>query len=94
LVIRSSVCIVRGNMNVRHTEHSPYPAVIPAERALPASPAQRSFHVPSPYSSGEIIDCLEIHSDNDPSTLGLKNTYPVHADHPPPAKGRWIDIWI
>jgi hypothetical protein len=79
---------------VRHSERSPYPAIIPEERSLPVSPAQRSLHVPSPYTSGEIIDCMEIHSDNNPSSLCPQTAYPIHADPPPPTKGRWIDIWI
>lgn len=81
-------------MDIRHSERGPYPAVIPAERALPFSPAQRSLHVPSPYTSGEVIDCVEIRSDNDPSTPCRKTAYPIRTDHPPPTKGRWIDIWI
>lgn len=81
-------------MDIRQPDRSPYPAVIPAERALPASPAQRSFHAPSPWASDEIIDCVEIHPGNDPSTPRLQTAYPIHSDEPPPTKGRWIDIWI
>lgn len=81
-------------MNVQHPQRSTYPAVIPSEQTLPVSPARKTVLAPSPWAAGEIIDCVEINSENVPLTPQRQATYPVRADHPPPAKGQWIDIWI
>lgn len=61
---------------------------------MPVPPSQRSVYVPSRWASGEIIDYVEIHSDNNQPTLRRQTPYPLHTDRSLPTKGRWIDIWI
>jgi len=81
-------------MDIRRSDHSSYPVVIPYGGALPVPPSQRSFHVPSPWASGEIIDYVEIHSGNDQPTLRRQTPYPIRSDLSLRTKGRWIDVWI
>ena len=82
-------------MEIRHSDYSPYPAVIPAGDApLSVTPSRRSFHVPTPGASGEIIDYVEIHADSDQPTLRRQTPYPIRTDGSVQTKGRWIDIWI
>jgi hypothetical protein len=81
-------------MDIRHSGHSSYPAVIPAEGALRVSSSRRSLRLPSPPASGEIIDCVEIQSADVHSTARRQAPYPIRIDPSLQTKGRWIDIWI
>jgi hypothetical protein len=82
-------------MEIKNIDYRPYPAVIPAaEPATPSPPPQSSFHVPSTWVSEEIIDFIEVHSDNDHPILRRKSHYPIYADLSLHSKGKWINIWI
>lgn len=81
-------------MDIRYSDHSFYPAVIPREGVLPVPPSQRSYHAPLPWASGEIIDYVEIHSGSDQPTFRRQIPYPIHTDRSLQTKGRWIDVWI
>ena len=81
-------------MEIRHSDDRPYPAIIPTGGAPPIPSSRRSFHVPSPWASGEIIDYVEIRADSDQTTLRRQTPYPIRTDRSVQTKGRWIDIWI
>jgi hypothetical protein len=83
-------------MDIRHSGHNIYPAVITTEGSLRVPASQRSFDLPLLSTSEEIIDCVAIRSDNYQPTLLRKTPYPVRTDQSLSlqTKGKWIDVWI
>jgi hypothetical protein len=70
------------------------PAVSTRKHELPLQPSQGVFYPPSPLSPDEIIDCVEIQSNNYHPTLNRPSPYPIRLDRAAQNKGTLIDIWI
>jgi len=71
-----------------------YPAVSTQKLELPVQPSRDAFYPPSPLPTDEIIDYVEIQSNNYQPAPNRPSSYPIRTDRSARDKGTLIDVWI
>lgn len=71
------------------------PVVLSTQKLeLPVRPSQNAFYPSSPRPSDEIIDYVEIRSNNYQPAPNPPSPYPSRTDRSVRDKGTLIDVWI
>ena len=69
--------------------------VFPAQKLeLPERQTHAAFYPPLPLRTDEIIDYVEIQSNNYQPASTPPSSYPIRTDKPAQVKGTFIDVWI
>jgi hypothetical protein len=81
-------------MDIKAFYHGSLPAVSTQKPELSVQSSQGDFYPPSLVTADEIIDYVEIRSNNYQPAFDRLSSYPIRADRSAQDKGTIIDIWI
>jgi hypothetical protein len=81
-------------MDIKAFYHGSYPAVSKQKPELSAQSSQSIFYPPSLVAADEIIDYVEIRSNNYQPAPSRVSSYPIRTDRSAQDKGTIIDVWI
>jgi hypothetical protein len=81
-------------MDVKAFSSGSYPTVSTQQPELPVKLSRGAFYPLSPLATDEIIDYVEIQSNNYQPAPNRSFSYPISADGSTRNKGTLIDVWI
>jgi len=81
-------------MDVKAFALKSYPVVSTRKCELPLKQFKDVFYALSPSVSDEIIDYVEIQTNNYRPVISRQTPYPIRTDRCTIGKGTLIDIWI
>jgi hypothetical protein len=81
-------------MDVKAFADKNYPVVSTRKCEPPLKQPNEAFALSSLSVSDEIIDYVEVQTDNYRPVIGRQTPYPVRTDRCAIGKGQLIDIWI
>jgi hypothetical protein len=80
-------------MDIKAFNHGSFPAVSTHKHELTVQ-SKGAFHLPSPSRADEIIDYVEIQSNNYQPAPNRLPSYPTRTNRSAQDKGTIIDVWI
>jgi hypothetical protein len=81
-------------MDVKTLGLGSYPTVSTQKTELSVQSSQGAFYPPSLVAADEIIDYVEIRSNNYQPAPNRLSAYPIRTDRSAQDKGTIIDVWI
>jgi hypothetical protein len=81
-------------MDIKAFNHGSFPAVSTQKPELSVHSSQGTFYPPSLVAADEIIDYVEIRSNNYQPAPNRPSSYPIRTDRSAQDKGTIIDVWI
>lgn len=81
-------------MDIKAFSLRSYPVVSTQKCGLPLKQSQEASYALSPSVPDEIIDYVEIQTNNYRPVLSRQTPYPIRMDRCAIGKGTLIDIWI
>jgi hypothetical protein len=81
-------------MDIKAFNPGSYPTVSTQKPELPVQISQNAFYPPSPSAADEIIDYVEIQSNNYQPAPNRPSSYPIRTARSARDKGTLIDVWI
>lgn len=81
-------------MDIKAFDLRSYPVVSTRKCGLPLKQSKEASDALSPSVSDEIIDYVEIQTNNYRPVISRQTSYPIRTDRCAIGKGTLIDIWI
>jgi hypothetical protein len=81
-------------MDIKAFNDGSFPAVSTHKHELTVQSSQGAFYPPSPSRADEIIDYVEIRSNNYQPAPNRLSSYPTRTNRSAQDKGTIIDVWI
>jgi hypothetical protein len=81
-------------MDIKAFDQGSFPAVSTKNVELQIQSSQRTYYPPSLSAADEIIDYVEIQSNNYQPAPNRPSSYPIRTDRSAKDKGTLIDLWI